>query len=130
LTCEDTAAWTSGGLVATDCATYESGATCAANAFADSTAEDTYGGEANNWPESNCCICGKVATIDPTTDADHDVYTVENPCYWTEPLEVYTDTTCENIAEVNSLTYPIIDETDGTYNKDYTEYSYSIYECH
>jgi hypothetical protein len=52
---------------------------------------------------ANTCKCLRTAVCvagDPA-DANNDVYSVENPCYWTAPLLVHTETTCENISEMN-----------------------------
>jgi hypothetical protein len=73
-------------------------------------------------------------------DLDFDIYTVENPCYWTKPLQVHENTACRNIAELNSATYPVVNK-DGEDNaivikRDYGneesgfEKPYTVNQCH
>jgi hypothetical protein len=84
-------------------------------------ADGANAGQCTCYREAQCVAGG-------AEDLNNDVYTVENPCYWTEPLLVHTDSTCENISEMNL--------DDGMYGSgtqfamDYTSHTYTLNQCH
>jgi hypothetical protein len=79
---------------------------------------------------TNFCFCWTGDCVPAGSDTDYNLYSIEDLCYWTTPLELF-DGDCFKIPSVTSDTYSAITKNDGI-DAAFTTFNanWNVQSCH